>query len=182
MNYENAPKTYENVFPGYQASGLLYPEVESPLEKVIHSPAHGSQPLDLLFSDRSKNLKSTVKELLNEIDLRNGLSGKIHSGIENDICKFKTYLLQIEEITNRRYGCEDLEFGRRRTQLESTILNLEQEKRQEDRECWKDLMFIKQNLMSALNDYWEFSRRNAALNYVLPAGAESPEVPGNYEG
>jgi hypothetical protein len=182
MSYEITSKTYGNVLPGYQGSGLLYPEVESPLEKVIHSPSPGSQPLDMLFSDRTKNLKATVKELLNEINLRKDLSGKISSGINNDICKFKTYLLEMEEITNRRYECEDLKFGRRRTQLESTVLTLEQEKRQEDRECWKDLMFLKQNLMSALTDYWEFSRKNAALNYALPAGVESPEVPENYEG
>jgi hypothetical protein len=176
MAYEITAENYRNVLPGYLKSGSLYPGVETSLEGIVKTPVSNHPTLDFLFSDRSKNLKATVKELLNDINQRKDLSTDIFGRIDKDLCKFKTYLHEIEEITTRRYYCEDLKFGRRRTQLESLILNLEQEKRQEDRECWKDLMFLKKYLMSALTDYWEFSRKNTALNYGLPADMEDPEV------
>ena len=45
----------------------------------------------------------------------------------------------------------------------SRLIDLEKEKRQEYLTCWKDLMFLKRYLLSALKDYWNLSNRKSFL-------------------
>jgi hypothetical protein len=160
MEYENdTADKYRNIFPGYTHTleGRLYLPVEEGALEVFEATGirREEDPIERLFSGKSKTLKATVRELLNEIDLREGLNSSLFSKVDEEICKTKTYLLEINGVCQRRYGVEELQFGRRRTQLEDRLVRLEQEKRQEEKEFWKDAMFLKKYLMSALADYWE---------------------------
>lgn len=40
---------------------------------------------------------------------------------------------------------------------------LEQEKRKEELECWRDLMFLKKYLLSSLKEYWDLVKRGEVL-------------------
>ena len=84
--------------------------------------------------------------------------------MDSDVCKTDSYLEQIKFITQRQYTPDlEISFSRRRTQLESRLIDLEKEKRQEYLTCWKDLMFLKKYLLSALKDYWTVSNRKSFL-------------------
>ena len=118
-----------------------------------------------IFSDKTRTLKSTVKALFNEINGRERLNAELLGKVEQDISKAHSYLEQIRVLTARDYMQElTLNLNRRRTQLEDRASQLEQEKRREHVECWRDLMHLKRYLLTALKEYWLISRRSAALH------------------
>jgi hypothetical protein len=165
MEYENPViEHYRNIFPGYADTleKIIYPSIEQPdYETKELNKNSTTDVIEKLSAGKSKTLKATVKELLNEIEIRKGLNSGLNTKINDEICKTKTYLHEINEICQRRYDNEDLKFGRRRTQLENRLITLEQEKRQKQKEFWKDSMFLKKYLMGALADYWTvFGREN----------------------
>lgn len=159
MEYQAiSSEKYQEVFPQYSGS----------LEQMIYEPSIG-QPenkqeyaVDKLFSGKTKTLKATVRELINEIGLRKNIHSDLVSRIDNEICKTGTYLHEINDVCERKYA-EEPKFGRRRTQLENRITSLEQEKRTEEREFWKDSMFLRKYLMNALADYWRASNKISFL-------------------
>jgi len=165
MNYqEKQTGKYQDIFPSY-ASGLAIPAIEESVGSRVEEKVDKEGPIEKLFSSKTRTLKATVRELLNEINLRKNLDSDLVSRINDEICRTKTYLHEIGDICARRYDSEDLRFGRRRSQLEAQVIALEQEERKEGVECWRDLMFLKKYLMSALSDYWESSRKRDCLNY-----------------
>lgn len=125
------------------------------LENIVSS--HTDKPekdfIKRILSDKSRTLKSTVKALLAEIDLRKRVSNDVVSRMDYDICKCCTYLQEIKFFTQRSY-VPDTSFTSRRTQLEDRIFSIENEKRREEVFCWRDLMFLRKYLMGALKDYW----------------------------
>ncbi len=170
MEYKNSQ--YESIMPSYLENSLLKPRpfyhtgIEDSLENIVlkeeHLPERGI--IDRVFSDKSRNLKAMVKALFNEILLRERLNSKLLGRIDSDICKTDSYLEQIRFLTQRQYTPDlEISFSRRRTMLESRLIELEKEKRQEYLTCWKDLMFLKRYLLSALKDYWTVSNRKSFL-------------------
>jgi len=141
--------------------------IEESLENIVlrEEPVRERGIVERVFSDKGRTLKATIKALFNEILLRERLNSELLVKIDSDICKTDSYLEQIKFLTQRQYT-PDLEIGfsRRRTQLENQVLDLEKEKRQEYLTCWKDLMFLKKYLLSALKDYWTVSNRKSFLN------------------
>jgi hypothetical protein len=164
---------YRSVFPSYSENPLLKPRnfYETGLEQSLESIVMDKEPekekglVDKVFSDKSKTLKATVKALFNEILTREKLDSILLGKIDSEICRTDTYLEQIRSLTKRQYTPDlELAFSRRRTQLEASVLDLEKEKRQEYLACWKDLMFLKRYLLSALKDYWNIGGRKTFLD------------------
>lgn len=170
MEYKNSQ--YESIMPSYLENSLLKPRpfyhtgIEESLEGIVlkeeHLPDRGI--IDRVFSDKSRNLKAMVKALFNEILLRERLNTELLGRVNDDLCRTGSYLEEIRTLTRRDY-LRDLTLGlsRRRTMLESRLIDLEKEKRQEYLTCWKDLMFLKRYLLSALKDYWTVSNRKSFL-------------------
>lgn len=162
----------EHSLIGYLDNSLLKPRsfyqtgIEESLEKIVlnEEPLRERGIVEKIFSDKGRTLKATIKALFNEILLRERLNSELLNKIDSDICKTGSYLEQIRMITQRQY-MPDLEIAlsRRRTQLENQVLELDKEKRQEYLSCWKDLMFLKRYLLSALKDYWTISNRKSFL-------------------
>ena len=124
----------------------------------------GSLP-DILFSTKAKTLKATVKQLLDEIKIREKVHDDLMSRITQDSCKCGTYLLELNRFTNDNYISERvIELFPRRNQLEEQVLALEKEKREEDLMFWKDISALKKYLMSALAEYWNIVRKNEFVN------------------
>ncbi|MCX5698651.1 MAG: hypothetical protein NTX01_03005 [Candidatus Omnitrophica bacterium] len=170
MEYRNSD--YANALPSYLDNPALKPRnyYETGLEQGLESIVLNEEPadkgvVDKVFADKGRTLKATVKALFNEILTREKLDSELLKRIDSDICKTDSYLEQIHFLTKRQYTPDlDLAFSRRRTQLESQVKDLEKEKRQEYHECWKDLMFLKKYLLSALKDYWNLGGRKTFLN------------------
>jgi hypothetical protein len=164
---------YRNVLPGYLENRLAgynsfintsdYKSESK--EEYISKPANDI--VNSIFSDKTKTSKSTVRELLAEIKRRDNLHNDIKSKIDDDICRCDTYLHEVRFWTERNYN-PDTNFLRRRTSLEGQIFTLDEQKRIEDVNHWRDTMFLRKYLMSALKDYWNAFRKNkilTSLNY-----------------
>lgn len=157
---------------GYLDNSLLKPRsfyqtgIEGSLESIVlkDEPERERGIVEKIFSDKGRTLKATIKAMFNEILLRERLNSKLLDRIDSDICKTGSYLEQIRFFTQRQYTPDlEIAFSRRRTQLENQVCDLEKEKRQEYLTCWKDLMFLKKYLLSALKDYWTASNRKSFL-------------------
>jgi hypothetical protein len=55
------------------------------------------------------------------------------------------------------------DISKSKSQIEANVLELEKEKRKEQLECWRDLMFLKKYLMHSLKDYWELVKKREVL-------------------
>ncbi|MFC1678732.1 hypothetical protein ACFL2T_00735 [Elusimicrobiota bacterium] len=138
-------------------------------KRVLEGAAHQMQAQDyvrLLFSDRPKAEKSIVRQLLNEIVLREKIRDESFHGIDQDICECGTWLNEIRAIREKSYVPvpeESLIFGARRTTLELRVLELEGERRKEEVDSWRDLSTLRRYLLFALRDYWSAARRKQLL-------------------
>ena len=174
---------YRSAFPSYLDNSLLKPRdfyetgIEESLEKIVLQPEPDMERgmIDKVFSDKSRTLKATIKALFNEILTRERLDSVLIDDIESDICKTCSYLEQIKFLTQRQYTPDlELAFSRRRTQLESRLIDLDKEKRQEYLNCWKDLAYLSKGLLSSLKDYWNLSNRKSFLNLEDDTGYRGP--------
>ena len=174
---------YRSAIPSYLDNPILKPRnfyetgFEESLEKIVldDEPLPERSMIDRVFSDKSRTLKATVKALFNEIIIRERLDSVVLREIDSDICKTDSHLEQIREMTRRQYTPDlELAFSRRRTQLESQVLELNKEKRQEYVTCFKDLSLASRYLLSALKDYWNLSNRKSFLNLEDDTGYRGP--------
>ena len=179
---EYARNNYANVIPSYLENSVLksghfyHTGFEDSLENIVlkEEPDTETGILERVFSDKTKNLKATVKTLFNEIMLREKLDLFLLYRIDADMFKQSSYIDQIKRVAEHSYSIalfKDL--SSTRLKLESNVLDLEKEKRKEYLECWRDLSFLKKYLLSALKDYWDLSRRSQALMYDSNNPAEN---------
>jgi hypothetical protein len=166
--------------PGYWNESILkprpfyYTDFDKSIEKIVlDEPEEPKGLAERVFSDKSKTLKSTIKALFNEINIRERLDSFLLYRIDEDICKSRTYLHELKFL-NQPYTLNP-DLTNRRTKLENQIFQLEQEKRKAYLECWKDLMGLKKELLSALKDYWLISKRRDVFTYNLNKFAEEDE-------
>ncbi len=174
MEYIN--HSYTNTLPGisgYWDNSLLKPRhfyhtgFEDSLENIVfkEEPEKEKDMLGRVFSDKNKTLKSTVKALFNEIMLRERLDSFLLYKINEDICRQHSHSEQVKILMQFNYSTNLLNYsGKARMQIEKNVLDLEQEKRKEYLECWKDLTLLKKDLLCALKDYWLLSKRKHSLN------------------
>ena len=146
----------------------LYPDLENIVLSILSSDDNPSSTLESIFTNKTKVLKSTIKQLFNEINLRLQVDTDIFKGINEDICVCYNFLEEVKLHIGRGYDMERiLAFIPRRTQLETQIFDFKKQKRTEALECWRDLMFLKKYLMSALSEYWLLSKRQQLLSSDL---------------
>ena len=151
LEYSNAPHScLENRLANY---------LKTDYQKIEDS----KDVAEMIFTDRTKSLKSTVKELLADIERRENLHTDLNSRIDNDMSKCGEYLGDVKLWTDSPYN-PDTNFIKRKNNLEQQILSLEEQKRTEDLTCWRDLMFLRKYLMSALKDYWKLSKCRGVLD------------------
>jgi len=138
--------------------------IKNALEKLLNNiPDEPMETLGDLISDKAKSLKSTVNELLDEIEQRKGLDYKFLKKIDDTICKENTVLMNLEKHQNQYEFEKRMEIKKLEKKFDDSVLDLEKEKREEDLECWRDLMSLKRYLMSAFRDYWDFVRKREML-------------------
>jgi len=135
------------------------------LEKIIlDDDMHSNKNvLEMMFSDKTKNLKATVKALLEEIDLRHSLNQELLNKISSE--KFeKNVASEFLDRSSLHYTFEGFTHKRElREQIEKDLLELNKEERKEKLECWRDQMFLRKYLMGALRGYWNAVKRRQLL-------------------
>ena len=144
---------------------FAHEELKKSLEAIVSIPKSKSEtsPLENMFSDKSKSLKASVNALLEEINLREGINTYHLKKIDYEVCQQHTHLMQLDNISGHHPSDLSKHVDEAKKRIESNVLELEKEKRKEQLECWRDLMFLKKYLMSALKDYWELARKRKVL-------------------
>ena len=163
---------YRNAFPSYLENSLSRPRpfyhtgMENSLENIVFNEEPEIEKETLgIFADKGKTLKSTVKALFNEIMLRERLDSFLLYNINEDICRQHNYYEGLKKLFRFNYFPETQKHLHDKKMLvENNVLNLEQEKRKEYLECWKDLMGLKKDLLTALKEYWLLNKREYSLN------------------
>ncbi|MFC1551320.1 hypothetical protein ACFL6P_02020 [Candidatus Latescibacterota bacterium] len=49
-------------------------------------------------------------------------------------------------------------------QHEENVIELEKEKRKEYIECWRDLLFLKKDILVAFKEYWDLTNKREVLS------------------
>jgi len=166
-----------NVISGYLENARLLESTPDSsayslsLDSLFDTPNHGANPgsLEGIFHDKAKTQKTTVKALLDELKIRQNLSKSLLDRIDEEICEQHTEIMGVEH-RQRGYvtdGLEDLE--KLKLKVEDRVLELQREKRKEYVECWRDMMLMKNYLLSSLKEYWEIARKRDALSLDLGA-------------
>ena len=155
--------TFYNSLPA--TNSRISTKIENTLEDMAISTddKKSSGVLENILTDKTKSLKATVKALLEEIKNRENLNSYLLKNLNEDICRLNSEKMNLENI-NTYYQFEMfLDLDKIKQKIESNVLSLESEKRKEHLECWRDLMFLKKYLMSALKEYWEAVKRRELL-------------------
>jgi len=145
---------------------FYHTDIKNTLENIVitEKPDSGKGILEKVFSDKSKTLKTTVKSLLSEIELREKLDSHLLKKINDEICRFHTHLMHVENIKVQYFPDSFADVNKIKMQFETEILELEKEKRKEYLECWRDLMVLKQYLLVAFKDYWDLVKKREVLS------------------
>ena len=167
-NYESLilPSGYrDNSSLKVDSKPFFHSKLKNTLEKVIGNFEQGEEKgtLENILSDKTKTLKATVKALLDEIELRERLNSHLLKGINDDVCRQHTLMMQFGNQNSCYQSEKFIEINNQKTQFENNVLELEKEKRKEYLECWRDLMFLKKYLLSAFREFWDLVKRREVL-------------------
>ena len=127
-------------------------------------------PLEQLVSHRSEVLKAQADSLVQQLYER----AKIHETnlkrLDYDMVKIDSELLQVEDLLRWNKVDPPQALARRQQGLESDLLNLERQRREEDASFWKDGVLLRKDLTEALGDLAAARVRNSALQEVTRYG------------
>jgi hypothetical protein len=179
MTYEivespNESQFYVNV-SALNPKAFYHTDLRGSLEKIIANEEQENKKdiLGTVFTDKTKNLKSTIRALFQEIQLREKLDDHLLNRIDDDLCRQETELRNLKGLGVYYNFDKLMEIKKKKNQLETNVLELQQEKRKEYLECWRDLMFMKKYLLTALKDYWDISKRRDALAFDVKKLSEN---------
>jgi hypothetical protein len=131
---------------------------------VLKSPRNKNGGLiDKLFSNKTKTLKSSVKALRDEIKIRQNLNIHLIDKIDEQIFTENQKIKHLDDL-NINYLFESfIQLTKIKNKSENNVLDLSKEKRKEQLECWRDLMFLKKYLLISLKEYWDLVKRRELL-------------------
>jgi len=154
------------IFQDIEVKPFYHTNFKESLENVFlkDKPPKESSIVARLFSNKTEALKSTAKSLLEEIILRETLDSHILNKINEDVVWQKTQLDHLNTLKLDYVFDWFKEISKIKMHLEDNILELEQEKRKEYLECWRDLMELKKYLLFTLKDFWDFAKKRTVLS------------------
>jgi hypothetical protein len=107
--------------------------------------------IEQIFQQKQEIIDSKIQMLYVEMGSRVTLKEKNLYSINNDQCSFRSLIYQM---------CNYV-FDRRRVEFEQKIIDLEQEKRREEKDFFKDLMFLNKELRFAKIEEMEEKQKQA---------------------
>lgn len=124
-------------------------------------PGDTGDEIDMMFSDKVKLAKTSVLQIMSQINERLIIKKMNVERIYYDIDKCRTGILNAEDVYSRNYSANDKDA---RSRLEAEITRLEQEKRKEETSCWRDLVQLRKELMMIMSEYKNNSRKKKMLS------------------
>lgn len=116
-----------------------------------------------LITGRTKTLKATVLGLLDEIETREKLDLQILNNIDDNLFEVHSSLSNFNGATIK-YTFDAIESqNQEKRKLEKKVIELEQEKRREYLECWRDLKDLRRELLFAFKQYWDLAKKREVL-------------------
>ena len=111
----------------------------------------GDMGIEQLFAQKQEIIDSKIQMLYLEMGSRAVLKEKNLYSINYDQCGFRNLIYKMCQYS----------FDRRRVELERKIIDLEQEKRREEKDFFKDLMFLNKELRFAKIEEMEEKQKQA---------------------
>ena len=111
--------------------------------------------LNKVFKDKFDTLKITLFDIVYELNNRSALDLTLTKKINEDICRLRTQLFELESYSIGSNQSVD----KRRGALEDKIHELEKELRNQDIKRWQDIVILKKELRTAFREYRDLKRK-----------------------
>ena len=143
---------------------FYHSEFESGLEKLaFEKPEQDYNVLDRVFSVRTKSLQAVIRALLKEIKIREDLDIHLIIQIEEEKSRLNSKLINLESMRTHYMQTLKYQIYSIKNQLKSNLLELDREKRREYLQCWHDLLGLKRELLGALREFWDLTKKKEIL-------------------
>lgn len=114
--------------------------------------------LDDLISEKVSNLGDQVKKIYSTINERKQIKNDNLKKLFQDELTFSTYLTQLKD------GSKYFFDNKRRNFLEDKLNNINQERRNETVNCFRDIMFLEKEMQYTLSEYLNAKSRMKMFN------------------
>jgi hypothetical protein len=118
----------------------------------------GKGALDDLISEKVSNLGEQVRKIYSTINERKQIKDDNLKKLFQDELTFSTYLTQLKD------GSKYFFDNKRRNFLEDKLNNINQERRSETVDCFRDIMFLEKELKYTLQEYQNAKSRMRLFN------------------
>lgn len=120
-------------------------------EKIQAESAHD---IDSIFQQRIDLLHQIIEEIINEIKKRKVLRNGALRDIEDELEKFSSLLLEVAPLGLVNISGKYVDSqNARRMHIEKSIARLNELKRNQKVESWKDIVALKRDLFKLLPEY-----------------------------
>lgn len=119
--------------------------------------------LNEVFKDKFETVKSTLFDIVSELNNRLALDHQLTRKINEDICRLRTQLFELESWPTGGNHAMD----KRRGALEDKIHKLENELRIQDIRRWQDMVFLKKELRKTFMEYNDLKRKLKIIEYGI---------------
>jgi hypothetical protein len=132
------------------------------------STAAAAEPLDNLLHSKSRILRSKLEVLASEIYARLTMWERSLTRIDGDKHKVEQLLDQFTRLA--RYHLRD---PRDVTRLHDSNLRLEAQRRDEDSQCWRDVVIVMRDFLETWEAHEQAKIRSIFINHVGAGNQES---------
>ncbi len=144
----------------------LYPALSQNTNDAPQPQEFDSSALDHLLHSKSRILRSKLEVLASEIYARLTLWNRNLSRIDDDKAKVEGLLQQFTRLA-RYHLREEHDAGR----LRDSALQLEVQRRDEDIECWRDVVMVMRDFLNT----WEVHEQAKSRSIFLNNAGSRPE-------
>lgn len=132
------------------------------------SAADAAEPLDNLLYSKSRILRSKLEVLASEIYARLTMWDRNLARIDSDKSNVEKLLEQFTRLA--RYHLRDQKDV---TQLHDSNLRLEAQRRDEDSQCWRDVVMVMRDFLETWEGHEQAKNRSIFINHVGAGNQES---------
>ena len=122
------------------------------LEEILNKEDKTHDLTESFFSGKSNILMIKILDLVSQIRERKRMQELNVRRRNKDVLSLETGLLQLDSL-RKSFAPYTPDMGKRKTALESKIIDLESEKGKEYVECFRDLVPLKESLLDSLRAY-----------------------------
>lgn len=144
----------ESIMDGY-SSQLNYISPEKPVSLDVKPGLQKDKILNQVFKSRLDTVRITLFDILYEIHNRSALDETLANRLNEDICRLRTKLLELESW---QVGSNKAVDSKRGT-IEDKIHDLEMELRHRDIKRWQDVSPLKKELRDTFREYSDIVRK-----------------------